>query len=237
MSTKDFLEKDYYKSSVSPRTPPPDEIKKAYRKLARQVPPGRQQGRRRGRGAVQGDLRGLRRPVRRPSAARSTTRRARCSAAAVPRPAPARPAAASTFDLGDLFGGGTGQAARRPASGLGDVFGGLFNRRRRRPYPDAPGRAAAQDVESEVTLSLHRGGRRRHRAAAADQRGRLPDLPRHRRQGRHAAARLPDLRGHRPGQPQPGRLRASPSRAATASGRGLIVDDPCADLPRQRPGA
>ena len=44
MSTKDYIEKDYYKTLGVAKDAKPDEIKKAYRKLARAVPPGRQQG-------------------------------------------------------------------------------------------------------------------------------------------------------------------------------------------------
>ena len=35
MSSRDFLEKDYYKTLGVPKDAKPDEIKKSYRKLAR----------------------------------------------------------------------------------------------------------------------------------------------------------------------------------------------------------
>src|SRR5260370_8353356 len=44
MSTKDYLEKDYYKPRGVPKTAKPAEIKTAYRKLARKYHPDSNQG-------------------------------------------------------------------------------------------------------------------------------------------------------------------------------------------------
>ena len=68
MSTKDDLEKDYYAVLGVPSTATADEIKKAYRKLARTHHPDANKGDAAVGGAVQGDLRGLRRALRREAA-------------------------------------------------------------------------------------------------------------------------------------------------------------------------
>ena len=63
MSTKDYIEKDYYQALGVAKDADAAAIKKAYRKLARQAAPGQEPRRRQGRGAVQGGLRGLRRAL------------------------------------------------------------------------------------------------------------------------------------------------------------------------------
>ena len=195
-----------------------------------QVSPGREPGRRQGRGEVQGGLRGLRRALRPEPSARSTTRRARCSATAASgcqRGAGACGAGGATFDLGDLFGGAGGGAG----GGLGDLFGGLFGGGR---GVDAAGPRRGADVEAEVTLSLRRRRRRRDGAADAVRAARCPHL-------RAAAARsrarrrgvCPRCSRHRHGQPQPGWLRlrrAVPRLPRQRPARRR----PVPDLPRHR---
>ncbi len=63
MSTRDYIEKDYYKSLGVPKDATAAEIKKAYRKLARVHHPDANTGSGEVRGEVQGDLRGVRRAV------------------------------------------------------------------------------------------------------------------------------------------------------------------------------
>ncbi|MFF8844978.1 molecular chaperone DnaJ [Streptomyces sp. NPDC015127] len=153
MSTKDFVEKDYYKVLGVPKDATEAEIKKAYRKLARENHPD----------ANKGDVKAEERfkeiseandilgdPKRRKEYDEA---RALFGNGGF-RPGPGA-GGTFNFDLGDLFGGapGGGQSgAGGFGGGLGDVFGGLFNRGAGAGTRTQPRRG--QDIESEVTLSF-----------------------------------------------------------------------------------
>ncbi|MBT2396027.1 molecular chaperone DnaJ [Streptomyces sp. ISL-100] len=161
MSTKDFVEKDYYKVLGVPKDATEAEIKKAYRKLAREFHPDANKGDAKAEerfkeiseaNDVLGD------PKRRKEYDEA---RALFGNGALfnrqGRPGPGAGGGSFNFDLGDLFGGAQGGAQTGGAGGfgggLGDVFGGLFNR-------GGPGVRTGtqprrgQDIESEVTLSF-----------------------------------------------------------------------------------
>ncbi|MDT0309741.1 molecular chaperone DnaJ [Streptomyces sp. DSM 44917] len=153
MSTKDFIEKDYYKVLGVPKDATEAEIKKAYRKLARENHPD----------ANTGDARAEERFKSVTEAydvlGDAKRRKEYDEARALFGPGGFRPGPGSGqfgFDLGDLFNGG-GQPGAAPGAagagfgGIGDVFGGLFNRGggTGRPQP-----RRGQDIESEVTLSF-----------------------------------------------------------------------------------
>jgi len=130
MSTKDFLEKDYYKALGVSKTAKPAEIKAAYRKLARKYHPD----------ANKGDASAEER-FKEYDEARSLF------GSGFRVPTGSRTGTGGfNFDLGDIFGG-TGDAG----SGLGDLFGGVFNRGRNTAQ-NRPRRGA--DVETETTLSF-----------------------------------------------------------------------------------
>jgi molecular chaperone DnaJ len=156
MSTKDFVEKDYYKVLGVPKDATEAEIKKAYRKLAREFHPD----------ANKGDAKAEERfkeiseanDVLSDAKRRKEYDEARSLFGNGGFRTPGGPGGAGGFgfDLGDLFGGGqpgtgtgTGGAGGF-GGGLGDVFGGLFNRGGTTRVQPRRG----QDIESEVTLSF-----------------------------------------------------------------------------------
>ncbi|GLF95902.1 molecular chaperone DnaJ [Streptomyces yaizuensis] len=157
MSTKDFVEKDYYKVLGVPKDATEAEIKKAYRKLAREFHPDANKGdssaeERFKEISEANDILGD--PKRRKE---YDDARALFGNGGF-RPGPGAGGGNFNFDLGDLFGGAQGGGAGGAGGfggGLGDVFGGLFNRGGAGPGagPRTQPRRG-QDIESEVTLSF-----------------------------------------------------------------------------------
>ncbi len=151
MSTKDYVEKDFYKILGVPKDAPTDQIKKAYRKLARTHHPD----------ANKGDSSSEERFKEISEAydvlSDDTKRKEYDEARALfgsggirfpggGRSGPA-PGGGATFDMGDIFGGAGG------GGGLGDVLGGLFGRGGSSAGRAQPARRGA-DIESEVTLGF-----------------------------------------------------------------------------------
>jgi molecular chaperone DnaJ len=157
MSTKDFVEKDYYKVLGVPKDATEAEIKKAYRKLAREYHPD----------ANKGDVKAEERfkeiseandilgdPKRRKDYDEA---RALFGNGGFRAPGSGGPGGSFNFDLGDLFGGaqgGTQGGAGGFGGGIGDVFGGLFNRGAGTGTGTRTQPRRGQDIESEVTLSF-----------------------------------------------------------------------------------
>ncbi|MFC8900372.1 molecular chaperone DnaJ [Streptomyces cinereoruber] len=151
MSTKDFVEKDYYKVLGVPKDATEAEIKKAYRKLARENHPDANKGDTKAEERFKeiseaNDVLGDPKRRKEYDEARALFGNGGLRAGG--------PGGGSfNFDLGDLFGGAQGGAGGfgGGGGGIGDVFGGLFNRGGGGPR-NQPRRG--QDVESEVTLSF-----------------------------------------------------------------------------------
>jgi molecular chaperone DnaJ len=148
MSTKDYLEKDYYKALGVAKTAKSAEIKTAYRKLARKYHPD----------SNQGDAKAEER-FKEISEAYSVLsdekRRKEYDEARslfgggfrVPTGTRPNTGGFGGFDLNDILSG-AGDAGGR----LGDLFGGVFGGGNRNTAQNRPRRGA--DVETETTLSF-----------------------------------------------------------------------------------
>ncbi|MDI3407855.1 molecular chaperone DnaJ [Streptomyces cavernicola] len=154
MSTKDFIEKDYYKVLGVPKDATDAEIKKAYRKLARENHPDANKNNPKAEERFKeiseaNDILGDPKKRKEYDEARTLFGNGGF------RPGPGAGGGGNfNFDLGDLFGGGQGAggAGGFGGGGIGDVFGGLFNRGGPAGTRTQPRRG--QDIESEVTLSF-----------------------------------------------------------------------------------
>ncbi|MFG2299774.1 molecular chaperone DnaJ [Actinacidiphila glaucinigra] len=150
--SRDLFEKDLYKVLGVPKDATEAEIKKAYRKLAREFHPD----------ANKGDAKAEERfkeiseanDVLSDSKRRKEYDEGRALFGNGGFRAGPAGAGGFGFDLGDLFGGAPGGTAPQGGGfggGLGDVFGGLFNRggATTRTQP-----RRGQDIETEVTLKF-----------------------------------------------------------------------------------
>ena len=237
MSTKDFIEKDYYKVLGVPKDATDAEIKKAYRKLAREFHPD----------ANKGD-------------AKAEERFKEISEA---NDVLGDPKKRKEYDEARaLFGnGGFRAGSRRGRRQLQLRPGRPLRRRRPGRRQGGPAASAAASATSSAACStaaarapdaypaparpghrdrgdaqLHRGGGRRDGPAADDQPGALQGLFGHRRQERHTPRAARPASAPARSRAAPAAASRSPTRAADCKGRGLIAEDPCDDLPRQRPG-
>jgi molecular chaperone DnaJ len=220
MSTKDYLEKDYYKTLGVAKTAKPAEIKTAYRKLARKYHPD----------SNQGDAKAEERfkeiseaySVLSDEKHRKEYDEARSLFGSGFRvPTGSRPGGGGfNFDLGDIFGG-TGDAG----GGLGDLFGTVFNRGGNRTTAQNRPRRGA-DVETETTLSF--GDAIDGTTVALRLTGEGP-CPTCRGTGAKAGT-VPRVCPVCAGTGQSSRNQGSfgiSEPCQECRGRGLVVDDPC----------
>jgi molecular chaperone DnaJ len=147
VSTKDFLEKDYYKVLGVSKTATAEEIKKSYRKLARKYHPDANKGEAKAEERFKEISEAYN--VLSDSKRRKEYDDARTlfGGGGFRTPGPGGPGG-FPFDLGDLFGGTsapTGSGGR-----LGDLLGGMFGGGR--GTQTRPRRGA--DVETETSLSF-----------------------------------------------------------------------------------
>src|SRR6201986_1833530 len=222
MSTKDFLEKDYYKALGVSKTAKPAEIKAAYRKLARKYHPD----------ANKGDASAEER-FKEISEAYSVLsdekRRKEYDEARslfgggfrVPTGTrPGQQGGFGGFDLGDIFGN-TGDGG---GGGLGDIFGGGFNRGGPTTTPKRARRGADVETETPLTFSDAIDGT----TVALRLTGEGPCPPCH---GTGAkAGPVPRLCPSCQGTGQSNRNLGTFGMSEVCKechGRGLVVDDPC----------
>ncbi|KQS63903.1 DnaJ C-terminal domain-containing protein [Modestobacter sp. Leaf380] len=170
MSTRDFIEKDYYAALGVAKDADAAAIKKAYRALARDLHPDKNPG----NAAAEARFKDvseaydvLSDPKRRgeyDEARRlfgSGGFRPGGGGGGFPGGFPGAAGGNQPFDLGDLFNQGAGRAGGAGgAGGIGDLFGGLFGNAggggggARSRSQAASGPARGQDVETEATLAF-----------------------------------------------------------------------------------
>ncbi len=216
MSTKDFLEKDYYKALGVSKGASAEEIKKSYRKLARKYHPDANKG----DAASEEKFKEISEAYNVLSDAK---RRAEYDEARSLFGGGARMPGGgnqySTFDLGDIFGS-SGAGGR-----LGDLLGGMFGGGRTTTTQQARPRRGA-DVETEASLSFSDA------IDGATVSLRLTDEgPCKACRGTGAKAGTvpkvcPDCQGTGQSSRDLGSFAFS-EPCTTCRGRGLVVDDPC----------
>ena len=221
MSTKDFLEKDYYKTLGVAKGASADEIKKSYRKLARKYHPD----------ANEGDAKAEERfkeiseayTVLSDEKRRKEYDEARSLFGSGPRMPGSSGTGGYSFDLGDLFGGSTTSSG---GGGLGDLLGGVFGRRGGGTTTQQARPRRGADVETEtslpfsdaiegatVSLRLTGEGPCKVCMGTGAKAGTVPKV-------------CPTCEGTGQGSRNLGSFAFS-EPCKTCRGRGLVVDDPC----------
>lgn len=154
MSAKDYYEKDYYAALGVSKSAPTAEIKKAYRKLARDLHPDKNPGDAKAEERFKEVSEAY--DVLSDDTKRKEYDEARdllASGAFRGFPGQGGQGGGGSFDFGDLFRNAGGGQAAGGGGGFSDIFGGLFNRSgggaTRAPRP-----RKGADVETEARISF-----------------------------------------------------------------------------------
>ncbi len=222
MSTKDYLEKDYYKTLGVSKGASADDIKKSYRKLARKYHPDANEGDPKAEARFKEISEAYN--VLSDDKRRKEYDEARSlfggGGVRMPGSGPAS-SGGYNFDLGDLFGNAAGSAGGR----LGDLLGGVFGNRAGGTGTSARPRRGA-DVETETTLPF--GDAINGTTVSLRLTGEAPCKV---CKGTGAKAGTvprvcPTCEGTGQGSRNLGSFAFS-EPCKTCRGRGLVVDDPC----------
>ncbi len=208
---------DYYKTLGVDKKATPEEIKKAYRKLARKYHPDRN-------------------PDDKDAEARFKEISQAHDVLGDPEKRKQYDSGSGPFATGAGPGGGFGGFGNFDfdASSMGDILSNLFGgagggarsagarggRQRARPERGA-------DLEAQVSITFDQAVARRAGPAAGADAGHLRHLPRHRRQARHDADRLPALRRPRRSRHQGQGMFSISQPCSRCGGSGTIIEDPC----------
>jgi molecular chaperone DnaJ len=222
LSTKDYLEKDYYKTLGVTKTATADEIKKSYRKLARKYHPD----------ANEGDAKAEARfkeiseayTVLSDEGRRKEYDEARTlfGHGGVRMPGSGSAGSGYGFDLGDLFGGAAGSAGGR----LGDLLGGVFGGRSGGTTGTQARPRRGADVETETTLSFGDAINGTTVSLRLTGEGACPVCKGTGAKAGTVPRVCPTCEGTGQGSRNLGSFAFS-EPCKTCLGRGLVVDDPC----------
>lgn len=155
MSSKDWLEKDFYQVLGVPKTASTGEVKKAYRKLARDLHPDRNPGNQEAEARFKEVSEAYQVLSDERKRKEYDEMRSLFGSGAFRRGAQQTP-----FDISDLFGGGgaggtaTGEDRRFGGASFSDLFSSIFSGGGGGGGARRTGPARGRDVEAEVTLDF-----------------------------------------------------------------------------------
>lgn len=153
MSTKDWIEKDFYKVLGVSKTAEADEIKKSYRKLARKYHPDSNAGDTKAEAKFK-EVSEAYDVVGDPKKRKEYDEARRLFGSGgfrMPGGSGGQGGGGFNFDVGDLFNRGGGQ---NTGGGLGDILGGMFGGGGQRTTTTTARPRRGQDIETEATIEF-----------------------------------------------------------------------------------